>query len=98
MHESRAQVEAAPHSARVCIGTAVRGVLQLQDLEELLHTLFDERVGHVVEPPDQPEVLAAGQFAIDPDGLTRVPDDAPDVRPLAVDIESRDTDGAARLR
>src|SRR5467141_2399183 len=98
MHESRAQVESPPHSARVGIGAAVRGVLQLQDVEELLDPLFDEGVGHVVEPPDEPEVLAAGQFAIDADGLTRVTDDAPDVRSLAVDVESGDTDGATRLR
>src|SRR3989442_1607829 len=31
-------------------------------------------------------------------GLSRVADDAPDVQPIALDIEARDADGAARLR
>src|SRR5438876_1035879 len=42
MHEPRAQVEPPPHPARVRVRAAVRGILQLQYLEELLDALVDE--------------------------------------------------------
>src|SRR2546422_7665772 len=98
VHEAGTQVEPPPHPARVRVGPAVRGVLQLQDIEELLDALLNERVGHVIEPPDQPEVLTSREVSVDPDRLSRVADDAPDLRPIALDIEARDVDGAARLR
>src|SRR3989475_11456950 len=98
VHEPGTQVEPAAHPARVRVRTAVRCILQLQNLEELIDALVHERVGHVIEPPDQPEVLASGEFSIDPDRLARVADHAPDVQPIALDIEARDVDGAARLR
>src|SRR5438093_5517380 len=98
MHEPGTQVEPAAHPARVRVRAAVRGIFQLQNLEERLDALVHKRVGHVVEPSDQPEVLPSGEFSIDPDGLSRVADHAPDVQPISLDIKARDVDGAARLR
>src|SRR6266705_2328039 len=98
MNEPGTQVESPPHPAGVRVRPAVRGILQLQDIEDLLDALLNERIGHVIEPPNQPEVLAARKFSVDPDRLSRIPDDAPDVQTIALDIEARDVDGAARLR
>src|SRR3989441_8888806 len=97
-HEPRAQVEPAAHPARVRVRAAVRGILQLQALEELLDPLLDERVGHVIEPADEPEVLASGEVPVDADRLPRVADDAADLRPILLDIEAGDANRAARLR
>src|SRR5207247_10088243 len=98
VHEPGTQVEPPPHPARVRVRAAVRSIFQLQDVEELLDALVHKRVGHVIEPTDQPEVLPSGEFSIDPDRLSRVADDAPNVQPIVLDIEARDADGAARLR
>src|SRR2546427_2613064 len=98
VHEAGTQVEPPPHPARVRVGPAVRGVLQLQDIEELLDALLNERVGHVIEPPDQPEVLAARGFSGDPDRWSRISDDGPEVQPIALTVDASNVDGAARLR
>src|SRR5438552_1395108 len=98
VHEPGTQVEPPPHPARVRVRAAVRSIFQLQDIEELLDALVHKRAGHVIKPTYQPEVLPSGEFSIDPDGLSRVADHAPDVHPIALDIEARDADGAARLR
>ena len=67
VHEPGTQVEPPPHPARVRVRAAVRSIFQLQDIEELLDALVHKRAGHVIEPTDQPEILAARKFSIDPD-------------------------------
>ncbi len=67
MHEARAEVEPPPHPAGVGVGAPIGGILQLQDVQELLDSLLHERLGHMVEPPDQPEIFSAREFAIDAD-------------------------------
>src|SRR5881296_200238 len=98
MYEPGTEIQSPAHPARVRVRAAVRSIFQLQDLEELLDALFDKRVGHVIEPADEPKVLASGEFSVDPDRLSSIADDAPDVQPSALDVEARHVDGAARFR
>src|SRR5438552_3827938 len=57
-----------------------------------LAALMDERVGHVIEPADEPEIFTSREFSVDADRLSRVTDDAADLRPILLDVEARYAD------
>ena len=59
------QVEPAPHPARVGAGHAVGGVGETEALEQLVGPGDGRRPAQVREPPDEAEVLAAGEVAVD---------------------------------
>src|SRR5262249_12542978 len=89
--ERRRQVEAPPHSARVGADQPAAGLVQIERGEQLSRPLARRRSTEVVEPPDQLEVLEAGQVLVDPGVLAREPDLLANSRRVADDVEADDS-------
>ena len=81
------EVEAAAHAARVGLDDPVGGIGQLELLEQFVGA--PARLGRrqVVQPAEQPQVLAPGQVLVDRGVLARQADDPPDLVGLRPDVE-----------
>ena len=62
--QRRREVEPPAHPARVGLGDAVCGVLELEALEQLVGARAGLLFREVVEPSEHPEVLASGQVLV----------------------------------
>ena len=91
------QVEPAAHAAGVGLGGPLRGLGQLEALEQLVGA--GARVGarHVVELADHLEVLEAGQVLVDRGVLAGQPDLGAQRGGVLLDVEAGDA-GGARVR
>ena len=88
------EVQPPPHPARVGLDDPVAGIDQLELLEQLVGALLRLGRGQLVQPAEQPEVLAAGQVLVDRGVLARQADDPPDRVRLADDVEAGDRGSA----
>ncbi len=80
--QARGQVQAALHAARVGLGCPVRGIAEVELLQELDGAAAGRRPAQVVEAPDDLEVLPAGELLLNGGRLPRQPDRAADRRRL----------------
>ena len=98
------QVQAALHAAGVGLGRPVGGIGQAELVEQVGRPAARFRPGQVIEPPDDLQVLPAGQFLLDGGRLPGQPDRPADRgrfphhvvtlddRPAAVRLEQRGQD------
>ena len=88
--ERAAEVEPAPHAARVRFHDAIRGVVEVELREKLGGAALRLASRETVEAPEHDEVLAAGEVLVDCRVLTGEADERPDGLRLAHDVVSRD--------
>ena len=88
--ERAAEVQPAAHAARVGLDDAVRGVDQVELLEQLVRTASRLGRRQLVEQPEHPQVLAPGQVLVDGGVLPGQADDAAQLLGLADDVEAGD--------
>ena len=89
-HEAGAEVEAAPHAARVGLHLAVGGTGEREALQDLV----GPAAAQVVEASDQLEVLAAGEGLVHRRVLAGEADDGPDGVGVTDDVQAGDAGGA----
>ena len=87
--EGAGQVEATAHAARVGLDRAVGGVDEVELLEQLVRTCVGLLGGQLVEPPEEPQVLAAGEVLVDGRVLAGEADDAAQLLRLLARRRSR---------
>ena len=88
--ERAAEVEPPPHAAGVRLHDPIRGIDEVELLEQLVGAPPCLRRGQLVEPAEQPQVLAAGQVLVHRGVLAGQADDAPDLIVLAKDVVACD--------
>jgi hypothetical protein len=88
--EAGRQVQAALHTAGVVLGRAVGGIGQVELPQQLGCAAAGFRPAQVEEPPDDLEVLAAGEFFLDGGRLPGQPDGAADRGRLLHDVTALD--------
>ncbi len=67
--ETHGKVQTPPHPARVRLGDPITGVTEGEPVQELVGDLEDVGERKTVQPPDQPDVLPAGEQLVDGRGL-----------------------------
>ena len=88
------EVEPPAHAARVRLGRPLRGVRQVEALEQLVRAGARVLAGHVVELPDHLQVLEPGQVLVDRRVLAREPDLRAQRRRVALHVQARDARAA----
>jgi hypothetical protein len=91
------EVEPAAHAARVGLGGAVAGVLELELLEQIARALHGTGPCRGVEASDHLEVLEAGEVLVDSGVLPGEADGGAQLRRLGGDVEAGDA-GAPGVR
>ena len=84
------QIQAALHAARVVLGVPIGGIGQVELLEEIGGPRPGVRLAQVVQPPDDLEILPAGELLLNGGRLPGQPDQAADRGCLPDDIASLD--------
>ena len=82
------EVEPPPHPPRVALGEAVRGVAQLQALEQVARAPLGLGAPEPAQLPDHHQVLPAGEQLVEGGVLGRDPDPAPHVGGMGGDVEA----------
>src|SRR5581483_3459028 len=95
VHEGGGEVEPAAHAPRVGASETVTGVGEAEALEQLVGPGHRPGTAEVGEPPDQAQVLAAGEVAVDRGVLAGEPDPGADGVGPAGDVDAEDRGRAA---
>src|SRR5437773_2354679 len=87
-NEGHREIEALPHPARVRPGAAVRGVLQVNRLQQLRNSLLSFPLREMVQRALEAQVLSARELVIDSDLLGRIPNDLADGGGILVHVDT----------
>src|SRR5437773_2401452 len=96
-NEGHREIEALPHPARVRPGAAVRGVLQVNRLQQLRNSLLSFPLREMVQRALEAQVLSARELVIDSDLLGRIPNDLAYGGGILVHVDTVHDRGSGRL-
>ncbi len=88
MHQGGGDVEPTAGTARVALHRPVGNLGESEAVQQPVDAVGEFATGHMGQPPDEPEVLPAGQVVVDRGVLAGEADPVADLRGLAHGVEA----------